>query len=72
MLLTGVVVCVGRWSRKEKITSRIVVGVVIIALFLSLIGERQPRLAGQFSALILLSATFGYGPSILKQLGYMK
>jgi hypothetical protein len=70
VLLTAVIVVVGRWARNEGITSRIVIGIVILALFLSLMGQSQPKLAGQFGALILLTAVFGYGPDILKKLGY--
>lgn len=70
VLLTGVIVVIGRWAKDEGITSRIVVAVVILALFLSLLGQNQPKLANQFGLLVLITAMFGYAPGILGKLGY--
>lgn len=70
VLLTGVIVVVGRWAKEQGITSRIVIGVIVLALFLSLLGQSQAKLANQFGLLILITAMFTYGPAILGQLGY--
>jgi hypothetical protein len=70
VLLTGVIVAIGRWVNDQKLTPRIAIGVVILALFLSLMGQSQPRLASRFAALILIVAVVGYAPSILDKLGY--
>lgn len=69
-LLTGVMVAVGQWAQDKKINARLIIAVLILALFLSLMGQSQPKLARQFGALILISATLGFGPSILNKLGY--
>lgn len=69
-LLTGTIVAIGRWSQDKTWNARIVIGVVILALFLSLLGQSQPKLASRYGALILIIATLGYAPSILAKLGY--
>jgi hypothetical protein len=70
ILLTGVIVATGRWAMNQDINARIVIALIILALILSLMGQSQPGLANQFGLIVLLSATFGYGPAIFKKLGY--
>lgn len=69
-LLTGAIVSAGRWSQDKSLNSRIIISVFVLALALTLMGQANAKLANQFGALVLISAVFGYGPSILNKLGY--
>jgi hypothetical protein len=69
MLLTGSIVVVGRWVQDKPVNARIVIGIVASALFLSLLGQADAKLAGQFGALVLITAVFAYAPDILKKTG---
>lgn len=70
VLLAGAFVIIGRWTQDKTINARIVVGVFVLALFMSVLSESQPKLGKQFSALVLIAAIFGYAPSILAAIGY--
>jgi hypothetical protein len=70
ILLAGAIVIIGRWTQDKPMTARITVGIFVLALFITILADSQPKLGRQFSLLILIVAVFGYAPSILNAIGY--
>lgn len=68
-ILTGVIVTLGRWSEGKKIDIRVVVGVTLLALFLSIMSQTQNKMATGFSLLIVIAALLKYTIPISKRLG---
>lgn len=65
----GALVVVGRWSEPHGpgvLDTRLVVGVVLLAVFLAVLPD---KVAQPMSWLILLTLTFRYAPSILAHTG---
>jgi hypothetical protein len=70
---TVVVVSVGQWAKKDGTVSiKIVVGMMVLVLMLSVMGAANEKLAGQFAALMLTGAVFMYAIPITKKLGFSK
>lgn len=65
----GVLVTLGRWASGKGLSVRVVVGVVILALALSVL---PPKVAKPFAALIIVAVLFKYGPSIINATGITK
>lgn len=67
------IVAVGQWSKKDgKISIKLVIGMMFLAIFLSALSSANEKLAQQFAALILVGAVFTYFMPIAKKLGYSK
>lgn len=72
LVLTGVVVTVGRWSQGKQINMRVVVGVTFAAISLAAIDSADPDLARAFGTLILVVALLTYGLDIVEKTGLTK
>lgn len=68
VFLTGVIVTVGRWSQGKGLTIRVVVGAVVLALFLSVLGNVDDKLGRGMALLVLLTAVLTYAIPITKKL----
>jgi len=67
------IVTVGQWSKKDgKVSIKLVVGMMVLVIMLSLLSSANEKLAKQFSALMLVGAVFTYAIPITKKLGFAK
>lgn len=67
------IVTVGQWAKKDgKISIKLVIGMMVLTLMLSMIGSANEKFAKQLSALILVGAVFTYFMPITKKLGLTK
>lgn len=67
------IVTVGQWAKKDgKISIKLVIGMMVLVLMLSMIGSANEKFAKQLSALILVGAVFTYFMPITKKLGLTK
>ena len=62
----GVLVTVGRWSEGDTLSVRVVVGVVFLAIILSIL---PPKVANPFAALVLVAVAFRYLPGVIAKTG---
>lgn len=69
MVLTGVTVVAGQWSKGNLLPARAVIGLGFTAIVIALLSEADPEFGAQFALLVLIGAIFVYGPSIAKKLG---
>ena len=67
---TGVLVAAGRWANGQALDIKIAVGVGVFALALSILGNADEKLAGQFALLVFILACFRYLPGIVSKLGF--
>lgn len=68
-----VIVTVGQWAQKDgTISIKLVVGMMVLVLMMSILGAANEQLAKQFSLLILVGAVFTYAIPITKKLGFTK
>lgn len=73
VVLTVIISAVGQWSKKDgSISIKLVIGMMVLALFLSALEDTQEKLARQFAALILVGALLLYVKPISKKLGFSK
>lgn len=73
VVLTVVIVSVGQWAKKDgKISIKLVVGMMVLAIMLSALEQGNEKLARQFAALILVGAVLVYAVPITKKLGFAK
>lgn len=72
ILLAGTIVVVGKWANDQHIDARTVIMIVVLALGVTIVDDINAELGHAFGLLVLVSATFGYGPFIFKKLGWMK
>jgi hypothetical protein len=68
-VLTGLVVVLGQWSENKKLSIRVVIGVTVLAIFLSILDSTRADLAKAFGVLILVGAVLRYGVPLTKKLG---
>lgn len=68
VVLAGGLAAAGQWAQDKKVTIKMVVGVGVLALFLAVISEANPKLAQQFGVLVLVGSVFLYGPDVAKKL----
>jgi len=68
-LIVGTITTLGRWARGESLTITTVVGVVGIAVMLSVIDQFSSSLARAFGVLILVSTAAVFVPDIVKKSG---
>jgi hypothetical protein len=71
-LLAGTIIVIGRIASGKGVDQRTVIGLIGLALALSLIGEADEGLGKAFAALVLLSAVFMYGVPVLRKTGLIK
>lgn len=65
MLLGGVVVIAGEWSKKNgTIQPSAIIGLMVLAVFLTVIGEANAHLANMFAAMILVAILLEYGTAL--------
>lgn len=69
MFLSGGIVAAGTWLDGKKLDPKVIIGSVVTAGFVAMIGEVSPDLASKFAGLILLFVLFAYGPAVLHKLG---
>ncbi len=68
-----IIVTVGQWAKKGgKISIKLVVGMMVLVLMLSMLGSANEKFAKQLSTLILVGAVFTYFMPIVKKLGLKK
>jgi hypothetical protein len=70
VVLTGVVVALGRWAQGKPVEFRMAIGALVLALFLAAMDDASPKLASQFGALVLVTALLIYAVPIAQKLGY--
>lgn len=70
MTLIAAIALAGRWSEDKKLDMRVVIGLAVMAVLLSILVEWDAELADQFGVLILLGAGFIYLPRLVKGLGF--
>jgi hypothetical protein len=68
VVLTAGIVSVAKWSKDQQISIKMIVGIGVLALFLSVIAEANAPLAQQMGLLVLVGAVFMYGPDVVKAL----
>lgn len=68
-VLTGLTVTLGLWSENKKLSINIVVGVTVLAVFLSVLESSRADLARAFGTLILVGAVLRYAIPITSKLG---
>lgn len=67
------IVTVGQWAKKNGTVSiKLVVGMMVLVLMLSMLSSANEKLAKQFATLILVGAVFTYFVPIAKKLGLTK
>lgn len=67
---TGAIVAAGRWANGQTLDIKIAIGIGVFALALSLLGNADERLAGQFALAVFILACFRYLPGIVQKLGF--
>jgi hypothetical protein len=72
VVLTGVVVTAGRWSKGQGITTKVVVGAGFLTVALAAMSQVNAGLAQQFGLLVLIGAVLVYGVDIAKKTGLAK
>lgn len=70
LLAAGGIVVAGRMIQGKPQTARVIVGIFFLAIFVSLIGEANEKLARQYALLLFIVAALGYGPTIFAAIGY--
>lgn len=68
-VLTGLTVTLGRWAEGKKLSINVVIGVTVLAIFLSVLESTRGDLAKAFGMLILVGAVLRYGIPLTKKLG---
>lgn len=72
-VLSVVIVTVGQWSKKDgKVSIKLVVGGMVLAIMLAAMDSANEKLARQFAALILVTVLLTYMIPIAKKLGFTK
>jgi predicted MFS family arabinose efflux permease len=64
IVLTGLVVVVGRWAQGKNFDSKVVIGAVIVIIFLFVAQEFVPEVATPLAALALVAALLTYAVPI--------
>lgn len=72
IVLSGVVVTVGRWAEGKTIDIKLVIGISVVVLSLAALTEANENLARQIALLILVSSVLRYGLVITKKAGLTK
>lgn len=67
--LSFAVAVAGTWSQSKTITTRQIVGGAFLAIAISVMAEAQPKLAQQFSWLLLASSAGAYGTDLFTAVG---
>lgn len=68
LILTGMVVIAGRWSRGESLDVRAVVALFVLALAVTMFSTVDNELANAVAILILMSTSYAYLPDILSKI----
>jgi hypothetical protein len=71
-LVVGAITTLGRWANGKGLTIQTVVGVVGIAVSLSLIEQFSSEIARGFGVLILLGTSIIFLPAVFKKSGVTK
>lgn len=73
VVATVLITTFGQWSTKDgKVSIKLVVGMMALAVFLSMLDSANSELARKFAVLILVSAVFMYAVPISQKLGLIK
>jgi len=66
-----VIVTAGQWAEEDGTVSiKLVVGMMVLAIMLSMLDSANEKLAKQFATLILVGAAFTYTLPISEKLGF--
>lgn len=65
VLLTALIVLLGRWARGQGVDAKIVIGGLFAALIISMMDSSQPALAKGFAWLFFAGAALEYTGTIL-------
>jgi hypothetical protein len=71
-VVVGVMTTLGRWARGKGLTIDTVVGVVVLAIVLSVIDTANEKLGKAFGVLIVVGVAFAHVPVILDATGLGK
>lgn len=66
MVLSGVVVVAGRWSRGKGVDAGGIVGLFLLALMLTILSSVDEDFANGMAILVLIAVSYEYLPDILK------
>lgn len=72
VVLIGIIVAAGRWSENKPMDIQIVIGVLFLAIALSVMAEANPQVGKGFSYLILVTVVLRYAIPITSKLGLSK
>lgn len=68
VVIAGGLAALGTWVRDKQVTFKMVIGIGMLALFLSVIAEYNAEFAQQMAVLVLVGAVFMYGPELMTAL----
>jgi hypothetical protein len=71
-VVVGVMTTLGRWARGKSLDINTVVGVVVLAVILSIIDAANGKLARTFGVLVIVGVGLAHLPIILKATGMTK
>lgn len=66
LALAGAVVFFGRWQKKQTNDAGQLIGLLLAAIFLTLMGKEAPKVASAFTWLIFFGAFALYGDGLVK------
>ena len=61
LIATGIIVTLGQWVKKEKVSMKTFLGMGALVVFLAVLQDINSKLATQFAMLILITAVLIYG-----------
>ena len=71
-IVVGIMTTLAKWSRDKPLSIDVVVGVVVLALTLSLIEQGNEKLARAFGALVVIAVALVHAPIVLDATGLTK
>ena len=69
VLFASLIAVAGRWARHKTIDTSMVVGGIVVAIFITIMGEADDDFATKFSYLILFAVMGTNAEDVLKALG---
>jgi hypothetical protein len=69
VVATAAIVTIGKWANDEKLSVRIVIGGMFLAVGLAMLEQGSPKLASRFALLVLVVASFMYVPVVAYKAG---
>lgn len=69
ILLASLIAVAGKWSKKQTIDSKMIVGGAVLAIGIAVLSEAQPKIAEPFAYLILVAVLSSYGEDLFTTVG---